>query len=257
MAAVTLDLWHTLLYLSPEKEERYMARQLALGREVLRESPRLPGAPDLSDAELGSAFERAYVGAVRASLEGSTITPAEQILEAAAETGRAVDPQMYLSRLKAEVEATEFHRAPGAIELLSELHENGYHLGLVSNTVGEPGALFRPILAAMGFDPYLETIVFSDEHPWTKPAPEIFELALGNLHATPTEAVHVGDGWSDLEGARRTGYRGSVLFTGLHSYGPRYRELFLLGEPDDLPAGLRTDRLADVAPFVRKLLPLD
>jgi FMN phosphatase YigB (HAD superfamily) len=257
MAAVTIDLWHTLLYLPPDLEERYMARQLTFGREVLEESPRLPGSPNLTEAELGRAFERAYVGAVQASLRGKTITPAEQILAAAKETGRAADPEEYLSRLKAEVETTEFRPAPGAVDLLSDLEEGGYHLGLISNTVGEPGALFRPILSEMGFDRYLETMVFSDEHPWTKPAPELFELALANLRTASSEAVHVGDGWSDLEGARRAGYRGAVLFTGLQSYGARYRDLFHLGGSDDLPAGLRTDHLSEVGPFVRKLLPLD
>jgi hypothetical protein len=108
MAAVTLDLWHTLLYLPPDKEEGYMARQLTLGRDVLRDSPRLRGAPELSEEELGRAFERAYVGAVKASMEGRTVTPADQIVRAAQESGRAVDPTAYLSRLKAEVEATEF-----------------------------------------------------------------------------------------------------------------------------------------------------
>ena len=69
MPAVTLDLWHTLMYLPPEDEEAYMTHQLAIGQEVLRASPPLAGVPDLSDAELGRAFERAYVRAVAESAD--------------------------------------------------------------------------------------------------------------------------------------------------------------------------------------------
>ncbi len=256
MPAVTLDLWHTLMYLPPEDEEAYMTHQLVLGQEVLRLSRSLPGAPELSDADLGRAFERAYEGAVVEGVEGRTVTPAEQMVRAAKETGRDADPRQYLSRLRTEVESTPFRVAPGALDLLGELRGLGYRVGMISNTIGEPGEFLRPILARMGFDRYVETYVFSDEHPWTKPSPEIFRFALDQLKERPEEAVHVGDGWADLEGARRAGFRGAVLFTGLHSYGDRYRKMFLTEVPGEPPAKYRTDRLGEVGPIVRKLLPL-
>ncbi|HEY1198232.1 MAG TPA: HAD family hydrolase [Thermoplasmata archaeon] len=256
MPAVTLDLWHTLMYLPPEDEETYMTHQLALGQEVLRSSPPLPGAAELSDADLGRAFERAYTGAVAESAEGRTVTPAEQVARAARETGRDADPREYLSRLKTEIESTPFRRAPGALDLLGDLRGRGYRVGVISNTIGEPGAFLRPVLATMGFDRYVETYVFSDEQPWTKPSPEIFRFALDQLKERPEEAVHVGDGWADLEGARRAGYRGVVLFTGLRSYGDRYRKLFLSDVPGAPAARYQTDRLGEVVPIVRKLLPL-
>jgi len=257
MAAVTLDLWHTLIYLPPEDEERYMAHQLALGATVLRSSRALPGAPNLSDEEIGKAFERAYLDAVTQSAEGRTVTPAEQLMSAAKEVGRDADARDYLRGLHDEIRHTRFLRAPGALELLRGLRAQGYRVGVISNTVGEPGAFLRPILASMEFDRYVETFVFSDELPWTKPAPEIFRIALSQLSEEPSSAVHVGDGWSDLEGARRAGYRGAILFTGLHEYGESYRRLFLPGVPGVPEADYRTDRLSEVAPLVGKLLPPD
>ena len=257
MAAVTLDLWHTLIYLPPEDEEQYMAHQLALGAEVLRNAPPLPGAPNLSDEQVGKAFERAYLDAVAQSVEGRTVTPAEQLRSAAQEVGRDADPRDYLRGLHDEIRHTRFLRAPGALELLEGLRAQGYHLGVISNTVGEPGAFLRPILASMEIDRFVETFVFSDELPWTKPAPEIFRVALSQLAEEPSSAVHVGDGWSDLEGARRAGYRGAILFTGLHAYGESYRRLFLPDVPGVPAADYRTDRLAEVAPLVEKLLPAD
>jgi FMN phosphatase YigB (HAD superfamily) len=255
MAAVTLDLWHTLMYLPPEDEERYMAHQLALGAEVLQSAPPLPGAPPVSDQEVARAFERAYLDAVARSAEGKTVTPADQLLRAAKEVARDADPRDYLSRLHNEIHHTHFLRAPGALELLAELRRRGYRVGVISNTVGEPGAFLRPILEAMGFDRFVEAYVFSDELPWTKPAPEIFRVALSQLSEEPASAVHVGDGWSDLEGARRAGYHGAILFTGLHEYGESYRRLFLPDVPDPPPANYRTDRLEDVGPLIGKLLP--
>jgi HAD superfamily hydrolase (TIGR01509 family) len=256
MPAVTIDLWHTLIYLPPEDEEAYMTHQLAMGQEVLRASRSLPGAPKVSDADLGRAFERAYEGAVAESVEGRTVTPAEQVLRAGKETGRDPDPRAYLSKLRTEVEGTRFRIAPGALDLLRELRGLGYRVGVISNTIGEPGEFLRPILARMGFDAYVETYVFSDEHPWTKPSPEIFRFALDRLKESPENAVHVGDGWADLEGARRAGFRGAVLFTGLRSYGDRYRKMFLTEVPGEPPAKYRTDRLSEVAGIVRNLLPL-
>ncbi|MGA7475908.1 MAG: HAD family hydrolase [Thermoplasmata archaeon] len=257
MPAVTLDLWHTLMYLPPEDEEAYMTHQLALGQEVLRSSRSLPGAPELSDADLGRAFERAYEGAVAEGVEGRTVTPAEQVVRAAKETGRDADPRQYLSKLRNEVESTPFRIAPGALDLLGELRGLGYRVGVISNTIGEPGGFLRPILARMGFDQYVESYVFSDEHPWTKPSPEIFRLAVDELNVRPQDAVHVGDGWADIEGARRAGFRGAVLFTGLHSYGDRYRKMFLTEGPGEPPAKYQTDRLAEVGPIVQKLLPFE
>jgi len=255
MPAVTLDLWHTLVHLTPEDEEAYMVHQIALGQEVLRSSPPLPGAPPLSDAELGRAFERAYDGAVAESAEGRTVTPSEQLVRAAREAGRNADPREYLARLKADVEITPFRLAPGALELLRELRSGGYRVGVISNTIGEPGAFLRPILTTLGLDRYVETYVFSDERPWTKPSPEIFRFALDQLKERPEDAVHVGDGWADLEGARRAHYRGTVLFTGLRSYGDRYRKLFRPGVPESVRASFQTDRLGEVGPIIRRLLP--
>ncbi len=256
MAAVTLDLWHTLIFLPPEEEERYMATQVQVATEVLESSAVGPGATERSTEELRRAFAAEYTRAVKEAGQGRTVTPAEQVRRAGLATGRLVDPNRYLERLGAVVGDLGFQRAPGALEFLEGLREDGYRLGVISNTVGEPGAFLRPALRAMGVERLVNAIVFSDEHPWTKPAPEIFRETLHQLSATPDEAVHVGDGWSDIEGARRAGLRAGILFTGLQNYGAWYKSLFL---PDgwDRPA---TDhvasRLDEVREMVHTILPM-
>ena len=257
MPAVTLDLWHTLIYLPPDDEEAYMEHQVTMGREVLFESAVADGGRKLPRAALGRAFARAYTEAVAASAKGRTITPAEQLTRAAAETHRVAEPARYLEKLKEEVQRTPFRRAPGGLRLLGRLRRWGYRVAVISNTVGEPGAFLRPILTSMGFDRFVEAYVFSDEHPWTKPSPEIFRFALDQLGEEPSDSIHVGDGWADVEGARRAGYRATVLFTGLHAYGARYRKLFLPGGPKEPDSDYRTARLEDVGPLVRKILPFE
>jgi HAD superfamily hydrolase (TIGR01509 family) len=256
LPAVTLDLWHTLMYLDPESEEGYMQAQVNVARRVLAKSPQRPGAPDLSEAELGRVFERVYAEAVSAANEGRTVTPAEQMERAARETGRDPCAEAYLRGLRSQIRGTRFRRAPGALKLLRTLSEDGYRLAVISNTVGEPGAFLRPVLHEMGFDRYVETVIFSDEHPWTKPAPEIFLAALRELGETPDQAVHVGDGWSDLEGARRARFRAGILFTGLHEYGARYKSLFLPADWDRPATAHEVRRLGEVPDLVRSILPV-
>ncbi len=256
MAAVTLDLWHTLLYLPPVAEESYMRTQSDLATRFLQSAERVPGSPEVDVAALRANFERVYAEAVAEAGQGRTVTPAEQMRRAGAASGRRPDLATYLKELAEVVGRVPFVRAPGAIEFLSALEAEGYRLGLISNTIGEPGSFLRPVLRSMGLDRYLKAVVFSDEHPWTKPAPEIFRATLDQLGSSPQDAVHVGDGWSDIEGARRAGMRAGILFTGLQEYGARYRALFL---PDgwDRPA---TDHVADrldrVLDLVRDILPI-
>ncbi len=255
MPAVTLDLWHTLVYLPPDEEETYMRGQIELATEVLRRSPPVPGAPERPVAELRAAFERAYQEAVDASAEGRTVTPADQLRLAAERTGRAADPADYVAGLRNVVKGIRFRRAPGVREFLDGLRADGYRVAVISNTVGEPGAYLRGPLRELGIESRVEELFFSDEHPWTKPAPELFRLSLEFLTTPASDAVHVGDGWADLEGARRTGYRTGILFTGLHAYGERYKELFLAHGWDQPPADHRAERLEQVGEIVRTVLP--
>ncbi len=257
MPAVTFDLWHTLMFLPPAAEERYMETQVEVARRALTAAARRPGAADRTEEELGRAFEREYARAVRLAGDGVTVTPAEQFRRAAEATGRDADVDAYLAALEPVVHRLALERAPGALELLRSLREDGYGVAVISNTVGEPGAFLRPTLTAMGFDPYVESYVFSDEFPWTKPAPEIFRTALAGLGAAPEDAVHVGDGWSDIEGARRARYRAGILFTGLQEYGERYRRLFLPEGWAHPPSEHVARRLEEVGSVVRELLPVE
>ena len=257
MSAVTFDVWHTLVYLSPEDEEAYYRAQVATALEALRRgSPAGPFAPERTDDELSRGFERVLEEAVQAAERGVTVTPLEQIRRVGEATGRQPDGAQYLASLDRLVERTPFRAAPGAADLLGRLHDDGYRVATVGNTVGEAGASLRKVLSAAGLGRYIETFVFSDEHPWAKPSPELFHEALRRLGETPERSAHVGDAWFDIEGARRARFLGAILFTGLNEYGPHYRRFHARPSEGGPPRPDRVIReLSEVEPIVREMLP--
>lgn len=251
---VTFDLWHTLVYLEPDAEQTYMTRQLEAATQVLSASPVVDGGPRHEAPALRAAFDTEYRNAVRASSEGRTVTPAAQLEAAARAMGREPRPEAYIRELEAIIGRLPFRRDPAAVDVLRTLRDERYRVAVISNTVGEPGRLLRPVLTRLGLDPYVAYYAFSDEHPWSKPSPELFRAVLERVGGVAGSTVHVGDGWADIEGARRAGLRAGVLYTGLQRYAEKYRDLFLPPGWDQPDADYVAARLPDVLPIVRDLL---
>ena len=150
--------------------------------------------------------------------------------------------------LDRRMDASPVRVAPGALRALKELGAMGIRLGVVSNLLHETPEGLRDLLARLGLSPHFRSIVLSSEHPWAKPRPEPFRVALAELRVRPAHAVHVGDLLYDVEGAGRAGM-GSVLYTGLHRFEPRrVRQLTLRIDPRvprcerwaDLPSRFRS-----------------
>lgn len=256
MAAVTFDVFHTLIYLLPREEEAYYRQQVALATEALSEGEEVPGAPELSESALTALFEKVLSDALAESGRGRTVTPAEQIRQAGTAAGRVPDVPHYLERLSQAVLALPIKAAPGAAAVLERLEAEGYRIGIIGNTVGETGATIRTVLHRLGLDRQASTVIFSDEQPWAKPAPEIFWAALEGLGTPARQAVHVGDRWFDIEGAHRAGMGGAILYTGLQDYGPHYRSLHERKHAEDPPADRVVQDLAELPAAVHALVPV-
>jgi putative hydrolase of the HAD superfamily len=96
---------------------------------------------------------------------------------------------------------------PAAVETLAALSEQGYRIGLISNTIW-PAELHMEDLAELGILPYLEHLDFSGELGHWKPGPQIFQHALSKLSVAPEQAVFVGDNpREDVLGAQSAGMR--------------------------------------------------
>lgn len=97
---------------------------------------------------------------------------------------------------------------PDVEPALKGLSGRGYFLGLISNAPADT----RRTVDALGLDRYMKSIVISGAVGYSKPRPEIFEIALRAANVAPDEAVHVGDVYeADVVGARNAGMKGVLI----------------------------------------------
>lgn len=99
------------------------------------------------------------------------------------------DEKLYDALYERHMRPEAWQPYPDARRVLRALHERGVRVGVVSNI----GWDLRPVLAAHGLAPYVDTCVLSFEHGVQKPDPWIFEKACAGLGVGPREVVMVGD----------------------------------------------------------------
>jgi putative hydrolase of the HAD superfamily len=100
----------------------------------------------------------------------------------------------------------------GAVETLRYFKEEGYIVGLISNTIF-PARYHLRELERFGLLPYFDSVLFSSEVGYRKPHPEIFIQALKRLKVEPEESVFIGDKLiEDIGGAKNLGMRGILKY---------------------------------------------
>jgi len=81
-------------------------------------------------------------------------------------------------------------------------------MGIISNTGITPGYILRKVLERAQTSAFFRVMVFSDEIGFSKPHRLMFETALKELDAHPSEAIHIGDGLrTDIAGAKAIGMK--------------------------------------------------
>ena len=96
----------------------------------------------------------------------------------------------------------EFTPFGDTVTALSQLHADGYQLGIISNLRRD----MSEICQRLGIGQYLDFVVSSEDAGAEKPNASIFMAALERATVAPEEAVHVGDQHrSDVLGARAVG----------------------------------------------------
>lgn len=103
--------------------------------------------------------------------------------------------------VEALMAAIAFEAFPEAPRALADLRRRGLKLACVSNWDYE----LRDVLCRVGLAPCFDLVLSSAEAGAAKPDPAIFERALAALDCLPADALHVGDGPADVEGARAAG----------------------------------------------------
>jgi beta-phosphoglucomutase len=93
---------------------------------------------------------------------------------------------------------------PGAIELLSALHDAGYLQALASSTPIKNIELINELL---GLDRYLSVFVSGESVAHGKPAPDIFLKAAAELRVEPARCLVIEDAVAGVEAAHAGGIR--------------------------------------------------
>jgi putative hydrolase of the HAD superfamily len=103
-----------------------------------------------------------------------------------------------------EVESWKLY--PDTIETLTELSEEGYSMGVVSNAKSDWAV--RAIVERCDIAKFVDAIVSSAAVKIRKPRAEIFIEAMNELNVKPRESVFVGDSiHADIAGAKSLGIR--------------------------------------------------
>jgi beta-phosphoglucomutase len=93
---------------------------------------------------------------------------------------------------------------PGAIELMSGLHDAGFPQALASSTPAENICLINDVL---GLGRYLSVLVSGETVARGKPAPDIFLKAAQELHMVPTKCLVIEDAVAGVQAAHAAGMR--------------------------------------------------
>jgi HAD superfamily hydrolase (TIGR01509 family) len=206
--SVSFDLWETLLTDTPELSRRQERLRLERMERVLVER----GFTQTADR-----IEQAYRALWHRCLElywsrDEDIACRVQIrhfLEAL-----DLDPGTFDEPSLAALEEVYANAAidvlpsivSGAHEVLAQLRDRGFRIGLISNTGRTPGYALREILDRLGLATSIDAMVFSNEHGACKPQPSIFETLRDALNVTYEEMMFVGDNlYVDVHGAQRLG----------------------------------------------------
>jgi HAD superfamily hydrolase (TIGR01509 family) len=113
------------------------------------------------------------------------------------------------------------HPLPGAKELISSLAERGYEVWFVTSAKDEE---LEHHMSELEVEDEISGVVNSSAVENSKPAPDIFELALERAEAAPDETVAVGDAIWDIESASAAGIRTVAVLTGGAYSGQELRE---------------------------------
>jgi len=210
--ALSLDLWFTTLYYSPEREAQWPADRI----RSLQENLRTRRGEPLTSSDIEAAMDQVH-SRMRAGNSGPITVDPEETL------------RLYANALDAELPAalSSFSKAysavglsehppipnPEAVAVVRALTNRGVPVISITNTARRGATWHEFLRDHMGID--FSHIVSSADCGAAKPDLSIFQQAARTLGLAASEILHVGDRWElDVEGAQRAGF-GAALYTGL------------------------------------------
>lgn len=208
--AIGFDLWETLITDTPEAARRQEEYRLARMREILEAD----GASHLIEklpAAYRTSWDRCFDLYWGRDLDVPTRRHIEHLVEDAGGDPAFIDEET-LQRLETAYAEAALKALPelvaGAPETLRWARARGLRVGLISNTGRTPGWVLRSVLSELGLAPFIDAMVFSNEHGECKPRRSIFDALASALGVSLEETVFVGDNvFVDVFGAQQCGMR--------------------------------------------------
>ena len=118
--------------------------------------------------------------------------------------GHEFDYDRYRGEVQQELNRTAFELKPGVYELFGRLKELGALIALASSTRREH---VFPMLDGANLTKYFKAIVCGDMVSHSKPHPEIFLKAAGELGADPADCYVIEDSYNGIRAAHAAGMR--------------------------------------------------
>lgn len=108
-----------------------------------------------------------------------------------------------------EVLVEDRHLVPGSREMLEELRDRGYRIGLISDVAwGLPSRYPLMDMKYYHLDSLFDDLIFSSDAMLRKPHPELFHMAMRNLKVDVEDSVYIGNSpLFDIKGANGVGMR--------------------------------------------------
>lgn len=208
IAAVTFDLWDTLIQEHPGGSEKVAGIRVGRIGSVLASA----GAPHTRE-EIMAAHEKTGQFLQLVWSKKRDLPLGDQVLFLLNSIDGGLPGRLRKEDLREIEEAYSAsildnppRLLPGVKDALGEVKGSGYRTGLISNTGRTPGSTLRTLMGRLGILDFFDTTTFSNEILVRKPAPEAFRSTLDRLKTSPRMSVHIGDDpVSDIAGAKRAG----------------------------------------------------
>lgn len=210
---VTFDLWETLIFDDPEKDEARGQMRCEGIRAVLSDHNIPIAMTNLMEAYEQSAPRLQTVW--NRNDEVSIIDQIRMIVRLA--TGSSLSAELEWASFLEEAYVKPILTIPpslntDATEVLRAMRDRGYKIGLISNTGRSPGSALRRLLDSYGVLHFFDATVFSNEVMRRKPDRVIFDEAAHSLGVDKGHIVHIGDNPNtDFWGARNAGMQAILL----------------------------------------------
>lgn len=99
---------------------------------------------------------------------------------------------------------TSYKPIDGVVELLIELKNNYFKVGLASSS---PEVLIEEVLTSLDIKKYFDAYASADHVPRGKPKPDLFIYTAGLLQVTPRECVVIEDSKQGVKAAKAAGMK--------------------------------------------------